>query len=334
MPHTVTFHPQHLTLTVPDGQTILEAAIQQGLYFPWGCDAGTCRVCSGRLLKGSVQLKHSQQIITSESPEADAILSCLAYPLSDITIEVPRVQPPGQFPVQTVSAQIIDVRQANPDVKIVRFRLPAGKKILYSAGQYCELLLDADTNAAFSIANAPRDDRTLELHIRANPDSNSYPVLEPRLLPGELIRMKLGMGDVTLHALNGAEKILLLAGSTGFSQIKALIEALLQAGDPRPLYLYWGGRQSSDLYLHDWAQQQAAQHPTLHYVPVVSDQQGWPGRQGFVHRAFLQDVQDFVGWKVVGGGSPGMVYAALDDFVAAGMHPEQILSDVFVYCPR
>lgn len=334
MPHTITFHPQNLTLTVPDGQTILQSAIQQGLHFPWGCDAGSCRVCTGRLLQGRVHLKHSDAVISAKSPEADAILCCLAYPLSDITIEVPRVQPPGQFPVQTVSAQITDVQQVNADVKIVQFRLPAGKKILYSAGQYCELLLDTDTSAAFSIACAPRNDRILELHIRANPDSNSYPQLEPRLIPGELIRMKLGMGDVTLHALNGAEKILLLAGSTGFSQIKALLEALFEAGDPRPLYLYWGGRLTDDLYLHDWAQQMAARHPNLHYIPVISDQPDWPGRRGFVHRAFLEDVQDFTGWKVVGGGSPGMVYAALDDFVAAGMQPVQMMSDVFAYAPR
>lgn len=334
MPHTVTFHPQQLSLSVPDGQTILQATLQQGFYFPWGCDAGTCRVCSGRLLAGILQLKHQDTTITPDSPPADAVLCCLAYPLTDITLEVPRVQAPGQFPVQTISAQIISVQQVNDDVKIVQFRLPAGRKIRYSAGQYCDLLLDADTSASFSIATAPREDRILELHIRANPDSTSYPVLAPRLVPGELIRMRLGMGDVTPHALNGADKILLLAGSTGFSQIKALIEYLLQVGDPRPLHLYWGGRQFADLYQHDWVEQQATRHSNLHYVPVISDQADWNGRKGFVHKAVLEDLRDFTGWKVVGGGSPGMVYAALDDFVAAGMQPEQMISDVFAYAPR
>lgn len=334
MSHTVTFQPQRLTLTVPEGQTILQAALAAGLYFPWGCDAGSCRVCSGRLLQGRLRIRRDERIMTAGTPEADAILCCLAYPLSDITIEVPRVQPPGQFPAQTVSAQIIEVRQANADVKIVRLRLPAGRKIRFSAGQYCELRVDEHVCAAFSIASAPRDDRVVELHIRANPDSHSYPLLAPRLQQGELIRMKLGMGDVTPHALNGAERILLLAGSTGFSQMKALIEALLQDRDPRPIHLYWGGRLPSDLYLHDWVEQMAAQHPTLHYVPVISEPAQWAGRSGLVHKAVLEDIGDFAGWKIVGGGSPGMVYAALDDFVAAGMQPEQMLSDVFAYAPR
>ncbi len=334
MPFTVTFHPSNIKLNVPDGETILEAAKRQGFYFPWGCDAGSCEVCEGRLLRGKVRLKQQPATIELASPPAQKLLACLAYPISDIDLEAPRVQPPGQFPVQTVSAQITAVEQVNQDVKIVTFLLPAGKKIQFSAGQYLELLIDADTHAAFSIASAPREDRTLELHIRANATSNSYPKLEPRLRPGELIRMKLAMGDVTLQSLQDADRILLLAGSTGFSQIKALLEAMASKSDNRPVYLYWGGRDFSDLYLHEWVVQHVAQHPSVHYVPVISDQASWEGRKGYVHKAVLEDVADFRGWKVVGGGSPGMVYAALDDFVVAGMLPGQMVSDVFAYAPR
>lgn len=334
MPFTITFLPSNSKLLVPDGTTILQAALQQGFYFPWGCDSGNCLACEGRLLQGNVRLKRQTDTISPESPAACHVLACQAYPMTDILFEAPRVQAPGQYPVQTISAQVKSVEQVNNDVKVVTFLLPAGRKILFSAGQYLELLIDDDTKAAFSIASAPREDRTLELHIRANPTSNSYPKLEPKLVPGEMIKMKLGMGDVTLHALKDAEKILLLAGSTGFSQIKAMLEGLLHSQDTRPIHLYWGGRDFSDLYLHDWVQQQAQQHANLHYIPVISDQPDWSGRKGFVHKAVLDDIQNFAGWMVVGGGSPGMVYAALDDFAAAGMQTRQMISDVFAYAPR
>lgn len=334
MPITITFRPANLQLQVPDGDTILQAALKQGYYFPWGCDAGSCSLCEGKLLQGRVRLKRCNDIITPESQRADALLCCLAYPLENCDIEVTRVLAPGQIPLQTLTAKIIRIEQVNADVKIVQFLLPAGKRPSFSAGQYLELLIDADTSASFSIGNAPRPDRTLELHIRANPDSSSYPRLAPRLREDELIKMRLPMGDVTLHSLRDADRILLLAGSTGFSQIKSLLEALLQSGDARPIHLYWGGRVFADLYLHDWAAQMAAQYANLHYVPVISDQADWQGRKGFVHKAVLDDIQDFAGWKVVGGGSPGMVYAALDDFAAAGMQAEQLVSDVFAYAPR
>ena len=331
---TITFRPSDLKLQAPSDQTLLQSARQQGYYFPWGCDAGTCRLCLGRLLKGEIRLKHQSVSLTPASPLANAILCCQAYPITDIEMEVTGVLAPGQFPEQTIAARVVAVEQVNSDVQIVRFLLPAGKKIRFSAGQYLELLIDDETKAAFSIASAPRDDRSLELHIRANPTSNSYPKLAPRLKEGELIDMRLAMGDITLHKLQHAERIVLLMGSTGFSQAKALLEALLAAGDTRPLSLYWGGRVAEDIYLHEQMEQLAQQHPNLHYVPVVSDQPDWAGRKGFVHKAVLEDLQDFSGVIVVGGGSPGMVYAALDDFVAAGMKPEQMISDVFAYAPR
>src|SRR5690606_29120505 len=107
------------------------------------------------------------------------------YPLENCEIEVTRVLAPGQTPLQTLSAKIIGIEQVNSDVRVVQFLLPAGKKVAFSAGQYLEILVDADTTAAFSIANAPRTDRTLELHIRANPGSDSYPKLAPQLQTGE-----------------------------------------------------------------------------------------------------------------------------------------------------
>ncbi|HVK98233.1 MAG TPA: 2Fe-2S iron-sulfur cluster-binding protein [Dongiaceae bacterium] len=334
MPFTVFLLPSNQQLIVPDGDTILQAALKQGFYFPWGCDAGSCTLCEGRLLRGRVRLKNSGEILTPESSGADALLCCLAYPIENCEIEAKRVLGPGQFPVQTLSAKITRVEQMNADVKIVQFLLPAGKRPQFSAGQYLELLIDADTTASFSIGNAPRADRTLELHIRANPDSDSYPKLANRLREGEMIRMRLPMGDVTLHALQDAERILFLAGSTGFSQIKALLEALQEKADTRPIHLYWGGRHPQDLYLHDWVVELAARHVNLRYVPVISDDPAWIGRKGYVHKAVLEDITDFRGWKIVGGGSPGMVYAALDDFVAAGMKAEQMVSDVFAYAPR
>ena len=53
-----------------------------------------------------------------------------------------------------------------------------------------------------------------------------------------------------------------------------------------------------------------------------------------MHKAVLEDFKDFSGITVVGCGSPPMVYASFDDFVAAGMKPEQMMADVFAYAPR
>lgn len=231
--------------------------------------------------------------------------------------------------------RLTDFTPLNHDVTRLTFTPVTGKPVAYLPGQYLEIILADDIRCAYSIACAPRVDGSLELHVRAVPQSDNYVLLANQLVQDAIFEIALPFGTVHLPDDEDNGPVLLLAGSTGFSQAKALIEQWLQQGCPRPLLVYWGGRSPEDLYLHDWLCRLAQQHPLMRYVPVVSDDNaGWQGRTGFVHRAVLEDVPDFTGMTVFGCGSPPMVYAAYDDFVAAGMQPEQLLSDVFAYAPR
>jgi len=335
MKHQITFQPSGLQLSVAETETVLEAARKQGISMPAACRAGVCHLCQARLLAGRVRLKNSQQIVDASDDPAEPVFCCVIHPLSDLQVEIDRVLAPGQLPSHEVTAQVQSIEQASPDTKIVTLLLPAGKAIEFHPGQYLEILLGADTSAAFSIANAPRADRTLELHIRAAQDSQSYPLLEKRLHSGELLRLKLPQGATTLHKLADAKRIVMIAASTGFSQMRALLEGMVAAGDERPVTLYWGARSAADLYRHDAMKSYAFLHPQIKYIPVVSDQPEWPARKGLVHQAALKDLAaDFSDLMVVCGGSPAMVYATLDEFVASGLAPEQMISDVFDYAPR
>jgi CDP-4-dehydro-6-deoxyglucose reductase, E3 len=97
--------------------------------------------------------------------------------------------------------------------------------------------------------------------------------------------------------------------------------------------LYWGARRQADLYMHDWAQQAAADMPNLRYVPVLSEAtvaDAWQGRTGFVHQAVMQDWPDLSGHQVYACGAPVMVESAERDFVArCGLPPEEFYADSF-----
>jgi CDP-4-dehydro-6-deoxyglucose reductase len=116
-----------------------------------------------------------------------------------------------------------------------------------------------------------------------------------------------------------------------------MLEECFTHGLRHPVALYWGGRRPQDIYLHELAENWARSHPLFSYNPVVSEAQAtdhWHGRTGLVHQAVLADIDSLAAWRIVVGGSPAMVYAIFDDFVAAGMAPEQMISDVFDYAPR
>lgn len=331
MPHTITFRPSGISIFANESETILQAARRQAVHLPSACRSGACYLCEGVLLSGKVQ---QNTIEKSYAPETPTVLCCTCIPHSDIDLEVKGVLAPGQLPIHDISAQITSIEQASPDVKVVKFRLPAGKPVTYYAGQYLEILLDENNSAAFSIANAPNSDRVLELHIREVSNSESYQLLAKKLTIGEILKLRLPMGGTTTFQLQHANRLILLAASTGFSQIKAILEAMIASEDKRPLHVYWGARNPKDLYLHNTMLDLIDGHDHIHYTPVISEPMAWKGRTGLVHKTVLEDIDDFTDYTIVCGGSPAMVYAAYDDFLTAGMKPEQMLSDVFSYAPR
>jgi ferredoxin len=86
--YTVELHHQGNThtLTVPDDQTILDAATAAGLDLPSSCTAGVCTTCAAQITSGSVEQGDGMGV----SPELQAqgyVLLCVAYPRSDLKIE-------------------------------------------------------------------------------------------------------------------------------------------------------------------------------------------------------------------------------------------------------
>jgi ferredoxin len=74
------------TIAVPDDEYILDIAIAEGIRLPAGCRQGNCSACIVKVASGEVD-QSEQKFLRSHEIAAGYAVTCVAYALSDCTLE-------------------------------------------------------------------------------------------------------------------------------------------------------------------------------------------------------------------------------------------------------
>ncbi|MEA3195791.1 MAG: CDP-4-dehydro-6-deoxyglucose reductase [Betaproteobacteria bacterium] len=323
--HNVTLTPSGQQFQVEEGETILAAALRQGLVLPYGCKNGACGSCKGKILEGSVDYGvYQKRVFTDEEKAQGKALFCQAKPRGDVVIEARAVGAAKGIVIKTLPCRVQALERVADDVIVLRVKLPANEKMKFLAGQFIEFLLKDGSRRSFSMANPPHEAELIELHVRRVVGGNFTQHVFEKMKERDILRFEGPLGVFFLRE-ESPKPIVLVASGTGFAPIKSLVEDAFQRGLERPMTLYWGGRRPKDLYLNALAEKWASDHASFKYVPVISDafpEDQWQGRTGFVHRAVMEDFPDLSGHQVYACGVPIMVDSARADFTAACKLPE------------
>ena len=331
----ITARPSRHTFTAEADEPILDAALRHGLMMPYGCRDGACGACRGKILSGTVDHGKAQLYALSAADRAAGYaLLCSARARDNLLIEVGEMRSSQDIPVKTLPVRVEKMTRAAPDVMILELRLPASERLQFLAGQYIDILLKDGRRRAFSLANAPHDDARLQLHIRQVPGGSFTGHVFTTMQERDLLRINGPHGSFFLRE-ESHKPIVLVAGGTGFAPIKAIVEHAIAEESPRPMTVYWGGRQRQDIYLNALAERWAQEHRGIRFVPVLSEaspDDPWTGRTGLVHAAAMHDFPDLSGHQVYVCGSPAMVAAARHDFVGQCRLPEdEFFADAFEF---
>ena len=328
--HQVTLKTSGKQFTVDSEESILEAALRQGINLPYGCKNGACGSCKGKILEGQLSHgQHSEGALSRAEETAGSILFCCAHPQSDLLIEAREVQGSGDIAIRKIPCRVNAITKPSTDVAILKLQLPAAERFQFLAGQYLEFLLKDGQRRAYSIANAPEQEGPLELHIRHLPGGLFtdfvFGVKDPALKEKDILRFEGPLGSFFLRE-DSKKPIIFVAAGTGFAPIKSIIEQMQLKKIARPVHLYWGGRRPGDLYLPELCASWEKEIANFKYIPVISDAQPedqWQGRTGFVHQAVMQDHPDMKDFQVYACGAPIMVNSARADFSSQCHLPEE-----------
>ena len=335
MSYQVTIQPSGHQFTVNSDETILAAALREGVGLAYGCRNGVCGSCKGKLLAGTLDYGIYKETALRPDEKAEGkALFCRAKPLSDLTIEAKEVSAVKDIAIKTLPCRVETLEKRADDVMVVKIKLPATERLQFLAGQYIDFLLKNGKSRSYSLANPPHDDALLELHIRHVAGGLFSDQVFSTMKARDILRLKGPLGSFFIREDSDLPMIF-IAGGTGFAPIKGMLEHAFAAHLDRQMVLYWGVRSLKDLYMVERPQQWQREYPNFSFIPVLSSPEPadqWQGRTGYVHEAVLADFADLSGYQVYTCGAPIMVDSAHGAFTTQrGLPEEAFFADSFVY---
>ena len=347
MSYQLTIEPLGATIEVAEGQTLLDAALRQGIYIPHACGHGLCGTCKVQVLDGEVDhgAANPFALMDVERDEGKT-LACCATLQCDATVEADIEEDPDAqvIPVRDFQATVTRIEALTPTIRGIWLQLDT--PIHFQAGQYVQLHVPGvDAGRAFSIANAPAEvERSgiIELNVRIVPGGAATTWLHESLKVGDTLRVSGPYGRFFVRK-SAALPTLFMAGGSGLSSPRSMILDLLEGGSTEAITLVYGQRSRAELYYDAEFRALAAQHPNFHYVPALSDEpegSGWTGARGFVHEAAKAHfgsgiaggtgVASFAGHKAYLCGPPPMVEACIATLMQGRLFERDIYTEKFL----
>lgn len=338
MSYTVTNQRNDGRFQTNPGESILDAALRDNRIYPYGCRSGVCGACKCSLVSGEVDYGDYEDFALSDEEKAQGkVLICQAVPQSDVVIDVDEVMSGQNIQIKMLPCRVGKLERLADDVIRLYLTLPKTQEFNYIAGQYIDILMKDGQRRSFSIANQPAasKEQGLELHIRHVPGGQFTPRVFESMKERDLLRLEGPFGTYFMQT-EPDRPIIMVAGGTGFSPVKGLIEHAMSEDPGYRIHLFWGARDQQDLYLDALAREWQEQYNNFTYTPVLSDSSSadWRGATGWVHDTVAESYNDVSGFDVYASGPPVMIEAVRTSLAARGMQPEHFFFDSFDYAPR
>lgn len=335
MSYELTIEPIGEVLEVEEGQTILDACLRAGIYIPYQCNHGLCSTCKIEVIEGDVDLGDASSfaLMDFEREEGKA-LACVCTLESDVVIEadIEEDEDAEYLPIGDYQGAVSEITDMTPNVKKIVISLTSN--VAFQAGQYIQLEIPGVEGArAFSIANSPEHGNHVELHVRLVDGGKGTTCLHNDLCVGDELSFSAPYGHFYVRKSKN-KPLIFIAGGTGLSSPKSMIDELLSKGYPNDITLFHGVRAECDLYYQDYFRALEGTHKNFTYIPALSEKKEddqWDGECCFVHEAAEHHFDgSFAGHQAYLCGPPPMIEASIRALMKGRLFENDIYCEKFL----
>ncbi|MBL8692027.1 MAG: 2Fe-2S iron-sulfur cluster binding domain-containing protein [Rhodospirillaceae bacterium] len=316
-------------IALEPGQVVLEAALNAGIPYPFGCQSGNCGACKSMLIEGKVELaEYSEFALTGEEKAQGLVLACRSMADSDIEIAWLEGEDIALHAQRKLDCKVVKLERLTHDITGVTLEIERGGPFVFTAGQFARVTFPGQKTRDYSMASRP-DEPALTFHIRHMQGGHVSAYVASELEVGMPVAVEGPAGIAHLKEAHTGP-IVAIAGGSGLAPIASIVETALAKGRRGPIHLYFGARDEQDVYLEDRFKALSAKHPNLSYHVVLSQPSGATGRRtGFLHEAVASDFPSLDGAKAYVAGPPVMVDAVTPVLVSKKMRREDVHADAF-----
>jgi 3-phenylpropionate/trans-cinnamate dioxygenase ferredoxin reductase subunit len=278
----ITAHINAQPIVVQPKETLLQAALREGINFPHSCRVGGCASCKCKLVNGKVkELTEAGYILSDEDLDQGYILACQSVPQTDVSIEVDLG---SQQARRRVGGRVVSQDKLTHD--ITRLRVQLDEALAYKAGQFADISIESlsGVSRSYSFATPVQPDSQVSFFVRRVPGGVFSSAINDGNVVGQSVTIDGPAGDFWLRPSDAP--ILLVAGGSGLAPVLALLKDAVAHGVSRPVALLFGAREERDLYALDEIQEIARQwRGPFKFIPVLSAaaaDASWRGERGLV----------------------------------------------------
>lgn len=302
-------------------QTIIESALQNGVFLDHSCLTGRCSSCKFKVITGKTLTESEELPLNTEEKNSGYVLTCVRKPLSDIELDAEDLSEYGFSQSVTIPAKINAIQELTPEIIQVNLRVPPNQKVNFLEGQYLNVIWNG-IKRSYSIASTSSSSE-IELIIKNYPGGAMSAYWFGQAKTNDLLRLEIPKGTFFLRNHPEMENLVFLATGTGIAPIKSILESTSnqsKLGQFKRIIVLWGMKYERDIF---WKPESSR----IEFIPVLS-RESQP--KCYVQSLISNLELDMSKTVIYACGSDDMIQEAKNKSIQQGLKSNHFYSDAFV----